>query len=97
MEKIQFKDLKIQSEIKRALEAMGYEEMTPIQEASLPVIIEGKDMCSGTDGNRKNMLFSVGAINIVDTSSDNVQVLVLCPTRELALQVTKKLEKQSVY
>lgn len=98
MEKIQFKDLKIQSEIKRALEAMGYEEMTPIQEASLPVIIEGKDVIAqAPTGTGKTCCFSVGAINIVDTSSDNVQVLVLCPTRELALQVTKEIRKTSQF
>ena len=43
------------------------------------------------------MLFFSRAINIVDTSSDNVQILVLCPTRELALQVTKEIRKTSQF
>lgn len=94
MKDLQFKDLNVLPEIKKALELIGYEEMTPIQVASLPAIIEGKDVIAqAPTGTGKTCCFAVGAINIVDPASEAVQVLVLCPTRELAMQVTKEIRK----
>lgn len=98
MEKLQFKDLKISESIKDAIEALGYQEMTPIQEMSLPVILDGKDVIAqAPTGTGKTCVFAIRGIELVDPMDESVQVLALCPTRELALQVTNEYRKIAVY
>lgn len=76
------------------LSSLGYEEMTPIQAQSLPHILEGKDVIAqGKTGSGKTAAFGLGLLQKLDVKAYHVQSLVLCPTRELADQVTKEIRR----
>ena len=73
---------------------MGIETPTPIQAATLPALLDGRDLIGqARTGSGKTLAFGIPAIEIVDTRQRGVQVLVLTPTRELAVQVGSVLEE----
>lgn len=77
---------------------MGFQEASPIQAQSIPCLLEGKDVIGQAQtGTGKTAAFAIPAIELTQTSCRNVQILVLCPTRELALQVTAEFEKLAKY
>lgn len=83
-----FEELTLSSEITKALNAMKFENMTQIQEESIPLILEGQDVIGQSQtGTGKTAAFGIPAVESVDVSKKNVQVLILCPTRELATQI----------
>ncbi len=91
---LKFKDLNVKESIKKAITDIGYIEMTPIQKAALPVVLEGRDIIAqAPTGTGKTCCFAIPGINIVDIDNPDVQVLVLCPTRELAMQVSGEFQK----
>lgn len=95
-----FSELELSEPIKRAVAELGYTETTDIQEKSIPVILEGKDMIGlSQTGSGKTAAYGLPALQFIDTSLDAgcTQVLVICPTRELAMQVTDELHKFSKY
>jgi ATP-dependent RNA helicase DeaD len=93
METIIFKELNLSHEVQRALGEMGFEEATPIQSKAIPPIFEGKDIIGQAQtGTGKTCAFGIPAIEMLDTAVAGVQVLVLCPTRELAIQVSEELK-----
>ena len=68
--------------------------MTPIQEASLPAILQGQDVrAKAKTGSGKTAAFGIGLLNSITVSQFVAQALVLCPTRELADQVSKELRR----
>ena len=72
------------------LNELGYTEMTPIQEASLPAILLGQDVrAKAKTGSGKTAAFGIGLLNSITVSQFVAKALVLCPTRELADQVSK--------
>ncbi|MDY0121186.1 MAG: ATP-dependent RNA helicase DbpA [Sulfurimonas sp.] len=74
------------------LDAIGYTQMTPIQQEALPLILEGRDVIAqAKTGSGKTAAFGIGLLNRLDVKKFKVQSLVLCPTRELADQVAKEL------
>nr|WP_276513589.1 ATP-dependent RNA helicase DbpA [Winslowiella toletana] len=76
------------------LEEMGYLAMTPIQAAALPAILEGRDVrAQAKTGSGKTAAFGLGVLQRIDATQYSTQSLVLCPTRELADQVTKELRR----
>ncbi len=76
------------------LEQLGYHDMTPIQEKSLPFILEGKDLIAqAKTGSGKTAAFGIGLLLKIDVSKFHPQALVITPTRELAEQVAKELRK----
>jgi ATP-independent RNA helicase DbpA len=76
------------------LESLGYLAMTPIQAASLPPILRGRDVIGqGKTGSGKTAAFGLGLLSALDVSRFQVQALVLCPTRELADQVAEELRR----
>lgn len=76
------------------LNELGYHTMTPIQAASLPAILEGRDVrAQAKTGSGKTAAFGLGVMQRIDASQFITQALVLCPTRELADQVTKELRR----
>ncbi|MEK7433283.1 MAG: DEAD/DEAH box helicase, partial [Cyanobacteriota bacterium] len=98
MEKLSFEELNLPEEIQQAIDDMGFEEATPIQSAAIPALFAGHDITGQAQtGTGKTMAFGIPAINMIDTSIKEIQVLVLCPTRELALQVTEEILKVGKY
>ena len=76
------------------LESMGYRTMTPVQAQSLPVILHGNDLIAQAEtGSGKTAAFGIGLLTRLDTRDFSVQSLVLCPTRELADQVSKEIRR----
>ena len=83
-------------EVALAIEDMGYESATPIQEAAIPPMLEGKDIIGQAQtGTGKTAAFGIPLIEKLDVTEKCVQALVLCPTRELALQTAGELMKLS--
>ena len=82
-----FKDLGLSSKILRAIEELGYEEPTPIQEKSIPAILEGRDLVgSAQTGTGKTAAFALPALHRLGKHG-KCRVLALAPTRELAIQI----------
>jgi Superfamily II DNA and RNA helicases len=93
MENIIFKELNLSHEVQKALSEMGFEEATPIQSKAIPAIFEGKDIIGQAQtGTGKTCAFGIPAVEMLDPGVSGVQVLVLCPTRELAIQVSEELK-----
>ena len=89
-----FSELGISSEMLSAVESLGYEQATPIQANTIPLLLEGNDLVGQSQtGSGKTAAFAIPAIECVDPKTPAVQILILCPTRELAVQVTKEVEK----
>ncbi len=98
MENSEFKDLKLSKEIQKAITDMGFEEATPIQSYSIPYMLEGKDVIGQAQtGTGKTAAFGIAALERVDPQNKGVQAVILCPTRELAIQVSEELKKLSKY
>ena len=94
MTKPSFSILPLPPEQLANIESLGYEQMTPIQAQGLPVIIEGKDLLAqAKTGSGKTAAFAIGLLNHIDVKSYETQALVLCPTRELADQVSKEIRR----
>jgi ATP-dependent RNA helicase DeaD len=93
-----FKDLGLSPEVLEAIESVGYSEATPIQEKTIPVLLTGRDVTGQAQtGTGKTASFGIPAIEHVDPSVNATQSLILCPTRELALQVCTELKKLSKF
>src|SRR3989337_2679171 len=91
---MKFTELDIPANILKALKKMGYEEMTPIQEATYPVIFAGQDLCALAEtGSGKTAACAIPLIQKVDPALNAIQGLVLVPTRELCMQYMAEIEK----
>ena len=89
-----FKRLGLSESLLRSIAAVGYEEPSPIQEMTIPVLLAGRDVIAQAQtGSGKTAAFGLPIIESIDTRDKNVQALVLCPTRELAIQVAEALHK----
>lgn len=98
MDNIIFSELNLSNEVQKALNEMGFEEATPIQTKAIPPIFEGKDVIGQAQtGTGKTCAFGIPAIEMLDPTVPGVQVLVLCPTRELAIQVSEELKNVSQF
>ena len=98
MQKKLFAELGLAPEILKAIERMGFEETTPIQSAAIPVLLEGADVVGQSQtGSGKTAAFGIPAIQLVDASVRAPQVLILCPTRELAVQVAEEIAKLAFF
>lgn len=98
MEKRLFTELGLSPEILKAVDKMGFEEASPIQSAVIPTIMEGRDVVGqSSTGSGKTVAFAIPAIEKVDPKIRAVQVLILCPTRELAVQVAEETGKIALF
>ncbi|WP_067837564.1 DEAD/DEAH box helicase [Amphibacillus sediminis] len=89
-----FQSLGISQPIMKALEKMGFEEATPIQEQTIPLGLEGKDVIGQAQtGTGKTAAFGIPMIEKIDKKTRKVQGLVVAPTRELAIQVAEELHR----
>jgi ATP-dependent RNA helicase DeaD len=87
-----FKDLGLAAEIQQALDELGYEEPSPIQEKAIPELLDGHDVIGQAQtGTGKTAAFGLPLLQYVDPAVDEVQAVVLTPTRELCIQVTQAL------
>lgn len=95
---MEFKELELSEEVLKAIEDMGFSEMTEIQEKSIPVLKEGHDVIGRSNtGTGKTAAFGIPAVESIIKDEKGVQVLILCPTRELAMQACDEIKKFSKY
>ena len=87
-----FRDLGLKQEIQTALDELGYEDPTPIQEQAIPELLAGHDVIGQAQtGTGKTAAFGLPMLQYLDPESDETQAIVLTPTRELCIQVTQAL------
>jgi ATP-dependent RNA helicase DeaD len=98
MKNTSFSELNIQPDILKAVNDMGFEAPTPIQSSCIPSILSGNDVVGQAQtGTGKTAAFGIPALQMADRGSKTPSVLILCPTRELAIQVTGELIKLAKY
>lgn len=98
MEHLRFEDMNISNEICRAVLDMSFEEATPIQSQAIPVILEGKDIIGQSQtGTGKTAAFGIPLLERINPEDRRLQALILCPTRELAIQVSEEFRKLLKY
>ncbi|MGH7666302.1 MAG: DEAD/DEAH box helicase [Candidatus Dormibacteria bacterium] len=91
---VSFSELGLSAAMLRTLSSIGYDDPTPIQALTLPVAISGRDVIGqARTGSGKTAAFAVPILERLDPATKGVQALVLCPTRELAAQVTLEFQK----
>jgi ATP-dependent RNA helicase DeaD len=89
-----FAALGLRDELLAALDDLGYEEPTPIQRETIPILLTGRDLLGqAATGTGKTAAFALPALQMIDASRREPQVLVLVPTRELAVQVSEAMFK----
>ena len=96
-----FDELNLEDELLDALWDMHFDECTPVQEKTIPVIMEGKDVIScAQTGTGKTAAYILPLLNnlLVDNhASDKVNAIIMAPTRELAQQIDQQMEGFSFY
>lgn len=93
-----FNELNISPDILRAISDMGFETATEIQEKAIPLILDGEDIIGQSQtGTGKTAAFAIPILEKIDPDIRRPQVLVLCPTRELAVQVCNEFDKLTKY
>lgn len=98
MGKLKFSDLAIKDVTKKAITDLGYDYTTEIQGRFIPFALEGKDVIGlSQTGSGKTAAYVIPAIEKINPEQQEVQCLVLCPTRELALQITQEIRKFTKY
>jgi ATP-dependent RNA helicase DeaD len=95
---ITFKDLALNESLYKILNEVGYESPSPIQAETIPLLLEGRDIIGQAQtGTGKTAAFALPLINNLDMKQKDPQVLVLAPTRELAIQVAEAFQKYATY
>jgi ATP-dependent RNA helicase DeaD len=98
MEIEKFENLQLSRELLRAVEDLGFEEMTPIQARAIPLILEGKDIIGQAQtGTGKTLAFGLPILQSIHSKIKKMQAIILCPTRELAIQVAEELKSALKY
>jgi ATP-dependent RNA helicase DbpA len=94
MNSTDFSSLSLPDAVLENIASLDFKEMTPIQAQSLPPILEGKDLLAqAKTGSGKTAAFAIGLLNKLETTNYQVQALILCPTRELAEQVSTEVRR----
>src|SRR5690606_1694065 len=87
-----FKDLRLQPALVERLQEMNYHTPTPIQEVAIPLLLSGQDVAGQAEtGSGKTAAFGLPVLQFVNTDVQQIQALILVPTRELAVQVRQEL------
>ena len=95
---ILFSDLDISDELLQAVTDMGFVSPSPIQAEAIPPILAGRDVIGQAQtGTGKTAAFGIPALDLIDVQDRSVQALILCPTRELAVQVSEEIKKLAKY
>lgn len=89
-----FTSLNISDNLLKSLKLLNFKDMTPVQEQSIPLILQGDDLVAKSKtGSGKTIAFGIGLLQNLDVKDFNIQFLVICPTRELSEQVASELRK----
>lgn len=89
-----FEELKLAPDIIQAISKMGFEEATPIQEQTIPIALMGRDLIGQAQtGTGKTAAYGIPLADICETDFENIQGVVVTPTRELAIQVAEELNR----
>ncbi len=95
---MKIENLNLSEKILKALNDMGYEEFTQVQEEAIPSILDGKDIIAQSNtGTGKTAAFGIPILQNIDVELKRPQTITLCPTRELAVQVSNEFKKMSKY
>ena len=95
---VRYEESGIDERILRAVEEMGFVHMTPIQEKAIPVFLEGRDVIGQAQtGTGKTAAFGIPLLMKMDPENRKTQAMILCPTRELAIQVAEELRRLAKY
>lgn len=98
MEVKSLEEMNMDPKILKAVEDMGFEEMSPIQVKAIPAMLSGKDIIGQAQtGTGKTAAFGIPILEKVDPMDKSIQAMILCPTRELAVQVADELRKLAKY
>lgn len=98
MEHVKFEDLNLSKEILKAVKDLGFEEASPIQAASIPHMLNGKDIIGQSQtGTGKTAAFAIPILEMINAEDKKLQAIVLCPTRELAVQLSEEFRKLAKY
>ncbi len=98
MQIVKFEDLNVMEPILKAIVEMGFEEASPIQANAIPVMLSGKDIVGQAQtGTGKTAAFGIPLLQSVDPKDKRLQAVVLCPTRELAIQVADEIRKLATF
>jgi ATP-dependent RNA helicase DeaD len=94
LESTTFKDLNLSKNVLKSIKVMGYIEPTEIQIQAIPLIMQGKDIIGqARTGTGKTAAFGIPLVELVDRNKRVLQAMVLCPTRELAVQIADELKR----
>ncbi|MBE5832587.1 MAG: DEAD/DEAH box helicase [Butyrivibrio sp.] len=97
-EKVRYDESGLDEKIIRAVTEMGFEFMSPIQKAAIPVMLEGRDIIGQAQtGTGKTAAFGIPLLQKVDPNNKHLQAVVLCPTRELAMQAADDIRDFAKY
>ena len=89
---MKFSELGLSDSLLKAIKRSGYEEATPIQEQTIPMVLKGQDVIGQAQtGTGKTAAFGLPIIEHVDTDNPNIQAIIISPTRELAIQTQEEL------
>jgi ATP-dependent RNA helicase DeaD len=98
MEIEKFENLRLSKDLLKAVEDLGFEEMTPIQARAIPLILEGKDIIGQAQtGTGKTLAFGLPILQSIHPKIKKIQAIILCPTRELAIQVAEEIKSALKY
>lgn len=98
METVRFDELGLSEQILKAVTAMGFEEASPIQSKAIPVGLSGRDLIGQAQtGTGKTAAFGIPMLEKIDAKDKHLQAIILCPTRELAIQVAEEIRKLSKF
>ena len=98
MQEKRFEKLHLSKMVQKALDNMGFDELTPIQAQSIPLVLDGVDIIGQAQtGTGKTAAFGIPIIELLDAKRRQTEALVLCPTRELAVQVAGEFRKLARY
>ncbi|MGN0276184.1 MAG: DEAD/DEAH box helicase [Hominisplanchenecus sp.] len=94
MDTVKFEDLGLDTRILRAITEMGFEEPSPIQAKAIPEVMSGRDVIGQAQtGTGKTAAFGIPLLQKIDPKNRKLQAIVLCPTRELAIQVADEIRR----
>lgn len=98
MEKVKFESMGLSQEINKAISDMGFEEASPIQSQAIPYMLEGNDVIGQAQtGTGKTAAFGIPILEMCNEGDRQLQAIILCPTRELSMQVADEISRLAKY